>query len=62
MIVASDGVWEFLENEKVAELVMPYYKKNDPEGACKCLIKESTAWWNKEDIVVDDITAVAVFF
>ena len=62
IIVASDGVWEFLSNERVKDIVMPFYKKNDPDGACKALIKESTEWWNKEDIVVDDITVIAVFF
>ena len=62
IVVASDGVWEFLDNKTVAEMVMPFYKKNDPEGACKALIKESTEWWNKEDIVVDDITVIVVFF
>ena len=62
IVLASDGVWEFLSNEKVAEIVMPYYKKNDPDGACKALIKKSTEWWNQEDIVVDDITAIVVFF
>ena len=62
IIVASDGVWEFLSNEDVCEIVQPYYQKDDPEGACRALIKKSTEWWNKEDIVVDDITAIAVFF
>ena len=62
IVVASDGVWEFLDNQKVAEIVMPFYKKNDPDGACKALIKESTDWWNQEDVVVDDITAIVVFF
>ena len=62
IVIASDGVWEFLDNNKVAEIVLPFYKKNDPKGACKALIKESTEWWNKEDIVVDDITYIIVFF
>ena len=62
IVVASDGVWEFLDNKTVCDIVMPYYKKNDPDGACKALIKKSTEWWNKEDIVVDDITVVIVFF
>ena len=62
LVVASDGVWEFLDNNRVAEIVMPFYKKKDPDGACKALIKESTEWWNKEDIVVDDITCIVVFF
>ena len=62
IIVASDGIWEFLDNDAVKNITMPYYEKNDPDGACKALIKTSTEWWNKEDIVVDDITAVVVFF
>ena len=62
IVVASDGVWEFLDNKAVTNIVMPFYKKNDPDGACKALTKESTEWWNKEDIVVDDITVVCVFF
>ena len=62
IVVASDGVWEFLDNNAVRDIVMPYYEKNDPNGACKELIKKSTEWWNKEDIVVDDITVVVVFF
>ena len=62
IVVASDGIWEFLDNKRVGEIVMPYYKNDDPDGACKALIKEATEWWNKEDIVVDDITVVIVFF
>ena len=62
IILASDGVWEFLDNKMVKELVMPFYLKNDPEGACKALIKESTKWWENEDVVVDDITVIAIFF
>ena len=62
IVVASDGVWEFLDNQKVADMVMPFYKKDDPDGACKALIKESTQWWNQEDVVVDDITVIVVFF
>ena len=62
IVVASDGIWEFLDNKRVGEIVMPYYKNDDPDGACKALIKEATEWWNKEDIVVDDITVVIAFF
>ena len=62
IILASDGVWEFLDNKMVKEIVMPFYLKNDPDGACKALIDESTKWWENEDVVVDDITVIAVFF
>lgn len=29
MIVASDGVWEYLENEEVINIIKPYYIKDD---------------------------------
>lgn len=41
---------------------MPFYNKNDPDGACHALIDESTKWWLNEDVVVDDITVIAIFF
>ena len=62
IIVASDGIWEFLDNDTVKNITMPYYEKNDPDGACKELIKRATEFWNQEDIVVDDITCIVVFF
>ena len=62
IIVASDGIWEFLDNDTVKNITMPFYEKNDPNGACKELIKRATEFWNQEDIVVDDITCVVVFF
>ena len=62
IVVASDGVWEFLDNDTVKNMVMKKKKKKDPIGACKELIKKSTEFWNQEDIVVDDITCIVVFF
>ena len=62
IIVASDGIWEFLDNDTVKNITMPYYEKKDPNGACKELIKRATEFWNQEDIVVDDITCIVVFF
>ena len=62
IVIASDGIWEFLSNKKVAKIVLPFYEKKDSEGACKELIKKATAWWNKEDIIVDDITVIIIFF
>ena len=44
------------------DIVMPFYNKNDPDGACHALIDESTKWWLNEDVVVDDITVIAIFF
>jgi len=62
MVLASDGVWEFLNNEDVMELVNPFYNENNIEEACSTLIKESVKHWKKEDEVIDDITTVIVYF
>ena len=31
IVIASDGVWEFLSNEEVGQIVLPYYLSNSPE-------------------------------
>lgn len=63
MIIASDGVWEFLENEVVLELMSRYRDNNDIEGACDELMRLSLqSWIDDEDGCIDDITFVVVFF
>ncbi len=47
MVVASDGVWEFLTNEAVYKIVEPFYKKQDPEGASNKLIDEAAKLWKQ---------------
>lgn len=42
-------------------MVLPYYYKNDPDGACDKLVKEATLAWKREDDVVDDITIIVIF-
>ena len=62
MIVASDGVWEFLENKDVCNLIQPFYEKNDIDGACNKVVEESAKKWKIEDDGQDDITCIIVFF
>lgn len=62
LVICSDGVWEFLNNNEVMNLVTPFYAKGQPELACEKLVSESVRWWKKEDEVVDDITAIVLFF
>ena len=61
-VVASDGLWEFLENEKICEIVLPYYTQNQPEAAANALVREAHQKWKEEEEVVDDITVVVIFF
>jgi len=60
MVLASDGVWEFLDNQAVVDLVASC-DGNGPE-ACRKVIKASYDAWMKEEEVVDDITCVVVYF
>lgn len=62
MVLASDGVWEFLDAEKVREIVLPFHAKGNTEGACSAVIKKATECWLGEDACVDDITVIMVFF
>eukprot|EP01022_Parablepharisma_sp_SALTPOND_P026523 TRINITY_DN64326_c1_g1_i1.p3 TRINITY_DN64326_c1_g1~~TRINITY_DN64326_c1_g1_i1.p3 ORF type:complete len:429 (+),score=22.71 TRINITY_DN64326_c1_g1_i1:2746-4032(+) len=61
VVIASDGIWEFLPNEKVVELVVPFWEANDPEGACQKLVDVAVDYWECEDEVIDDITVIVVF-
>eukprot|EP00347_Sterkiella_histriomuscorum_P021245 403334691 len=62
IVLASDGVWEFLQNEDVAEIVLPFFEKRNAEGAAEALVRESYLRWRKEEEdIVDDITCVIIF-
>ena len=62
MVICSDGVWEFLNNEDVMNIGIKYYINNDINGFINDLIQLSQYWWKKEDIIMDDITSVIVYF
>ena len=62
IVVCSDGVWEFLSNEDVMLLGNKFYEENNPREFCKEIYDNSVKYWQKEDLVIDDITILAVFF
>ena len=47
IVIASDGVWEFLSNTDVVKTVIPFYKKNDVNGAAEAIIKHAVDSWQK---------------
>ena len=61
IVIASDGIWEFIPNEKVIELVVPYWERNDSDGACNKLTEEAIKQWKEEDDAIDDITVIVIF-
>ena len=62
IITCSDGVWEFLNNEAVMNIGKKFYLNNDASSYCHELIAKSVSQWEKNDDIVDDITAVVAFF
>ena len=60
MIIASDGVWEFIESQEAVEIVHLNIDKG-AEEACKALIDTATERWKEEEgDYRDDITAIVV--
>lgn len=61
IIIASDGVWEFLSNEAVAQIVWPFFVKHSPEAAGNALVRAAAQKWKENDTVIDDITCIIIF-
>lgn len=61
IIIASDGVWEFLSNDEIAAIVWPFFEKKNAEGAAEAIVRRSYQRWKEEEEVVDDITCIVIF-
>ena len=62
LVVASDGIWEFLTNLEVGQIVFPFYLTNDPEGAAEALMRAAHAKWSEQESgSIDDITCIILF-
>lgn len=57
VVFASDGLWEFLSNDEVAEIVTA---AKSPAKAVDALIEESAARWMKNESVIDDTTVIII--
>ena len=62
MIIASDGIWEFISSQECIDMISNFYEKNDIKGCCQFLYDESSKRWLKEEEVIDDTTLILVFF
>ena len=62
ILIASDGLWEHLSNRILTEIVWPFYRKGDIEGACDELMKICLKVWKRgNNTDVDDITFILIF-
>jgi len=62
IILASDGIWEFISSDECINLVKDFYVKKDINGALNFLYKEASKRWIIEEEVIDDITLIIIFF
>ena len=61
VLLASDGIWEFLQNQQVANIVYPYFEKDAPEAAANALVSVALNQWKRQSQSIDDITVVIIF-
>ena len=63
IIIASDGIWEYLHGEDCIKIIKPIYEESkDCEEAAFALVKEAFRKWKRKEVAIDDITAIIVFF
>ncbi|OMJ69212.1 hypothetical protein SteCoe_33124 [Stentor coeruleus] len=62
LLLASDGIWEALDNLTCIKIVGEYYEEGNIQGAARMLLEMAEDVWNKRDNYVDDITFIIVFF
>ena len=63
IVLATDGIWQFLSNEKVKNIILPYYEEDNIRGAAQKLVNSALRMWeNKNPDFIDDITVIVIFF
>ncbi len=61
IVTGSDGIFEYLSNQDVSDIVDLYFDTKNPELACYDLVERSTKLWKKNEKRVDDIS-VCVYY
>lgn len=58
IIIASDGIFEFITNQMVADIAKHH---NDPLSLCKALVSEAYELWLQYEVRTDDISCIALY-
>ena len=61
IILASDGIWEFISSDECVDIVKDYYFDKDINGAINFLFREASKRWIIKEEIVDDITLILIF-
>ena len=63
IISATDGIWQFLSNEQVKNLILPYYEEDNITGGIQKLVTSARRMWETMNPkFIDDITIILLFF
>lgn len=57
-MLASDGVFEFLTNQMVADMIA---QRPDPLDACRAIVAQAYELWLQYEVRTDDITIIAIY-
>lgn len=60
LVLASDGVWEFLTNKAITRILIDCIKAKNPKKGCEKIMAESLKHWKSKDSTIDDITVIVV--
>ena len=62
IVLASDGLWEFMSSQEVCDIVAKHMEpKANPQAAIRELVKESNKRWRQEEPVIDDTTIIVAY-
>ena len=64
LVVGSDGLWEFISNEEVKNIIKEIYDidKENPQNVAERLWDLATERWLENENLVDDITIIVSYF
>ena len=62
IVLGSDGVFEFVKNEEIKDIVGKYFYSMDSQGCAKEIVEYSRKVWENSGYAIDDITCVVAFF
>ena len=60
IIIASDGLWEYMSNKEVSDIFKKLILKQDANFIVNVLYKESVKRWKLKDQGIDDITIICI--
>ena len=61
--MGTNGIWEFLTNDKIMDIVLGYYECEDVNGATQKVIETAEKLWKiKNPKNIPDLTVIVLFF